>query len=81
MRLIFGFALRFFIAFVAAKLILGHLGADTPGYLVALTLVFVANTYLFDFLEYYHRGRWRHQPADRRTGGQANTENTADTTS
>ncbi len=74
MRKIFGFSLRFFIAFMAAKLILGHLGADTSGYLVALTSVFVANTYLFDFLDYYHRGVWRRQSASRQTAAQAKTE-------
>ncbi len=59
MRRIFGFALRFFIAFLLAKLFLGHLGADTPGCLLGLTLLLVANTYLFDFLEYYQQGSWR----------------------
>ncbi|MDI6853699.1 MAG: hypothetical protein QME75_08885 [Deltaproteobacteria bacterium] len=77
MKQVFGFSLRFFIAFVAAKLILGHLRADTPGHLVVLTLAFVANTYFFDFLEYYHQGRWRRQPSNRQSDAQANAEDAA----
>lgn len=61
MNLTFSFFLRLFIAFVAAKLILGHLEADTPAYLLGLTLLLVANTYLFDLLEYWHREGWRRQ--------------------
>jgi hypothetical protein len=76
MKLVFGFFLRVFIAFVAAKLILGHLGADTPGYLVGLTLLFVANTYFFDFLEYYHQGVWRRLQAGRQTSIPAKTDDT-----
>lgn len=63
MQRVFGFFLRLFSAFVAAKLLLGHLGLDTPGYLLGLSLLLVANTYLFDLLEYRHPGVRRHWPA------------------
>jgi hypothetical protein len=76
MRRLFGFFLRFFIAFVAAKFILGHLGADAPVYLVGLTALLVANTYLFDFLEYYNQGVWRRLKAGRKAPGKAETEDT-----
>jgi hypothetical protein len=59
MKRIFGFFLRLFLAFVAAKLLLGRLELDTPAYLLGLALLLVANTYVFDFLEYYHQGAWR----------------------
>lgn len=59
MKRVFGFFLRLFIAFVAAKLLLGRLGVDTPAYLLGLALLLLANTYVFDFLEYYHQGAWR----------------------
>ncbi len=81
MKRLFGFFLRLFIAFVAAKLLLGHLGLDTPKYLVGLALVLVANTYVFDFLEYYHRGSWRRllaagkEPARGKTAGEESQVN------
>jgi hypothetical protein len=59
MKRVFGFFLRLFIAFVAAKLVLGHLRADTPKHLVALTLVLLANAYLFDLLYQWNQGLWR----------------------
>ncbi len=76
MKRVFGFFLRLFIAFVAAKLILGHLEAGTPGYLVGLTLLFVANTYFFDFLEYYHQGVWRRLKTRGKTSIPAKTDDT-----
>jgi hypothetical protein len=74
MKLVFGFSLRFFIAFVAAKLILGHLGLDTPGYLLGLSLLLVANTYLFDFLEYNSQRVWRRLKARRKAPMKTETE-------
>ncbi len=61
MKRAFGFFLRLFMAFVAAKLILGRLEADTPVFLLGLTLLLVANAYFFDFLEYCGPGGWRRQ--------------------
>jgi|UniRef100_A0A7C3WI53 hypothetical protein len=59
MKRAFGFFLRLFIAFMAAKLVLAQLDADTPGYLTLLTALLVANAYLFDFLEQHGQGGWR----------------------
>jgi hypothetical protein len=66
MKRVFGFFLRLLIAFVAAKLILGRLNLDTPKYLIGLALLLVLNTYVFDFLEYYHEGAWRRLLAGRK---------------
>ena len=55
MKAFFIFFLRVFVCFVAAKLILRALGLDQRAYLIGLTLIFAANLYWFDFLEY--RGR------------------------
>lgn len=74
MKRVFGFSLRVFISFMAAKLILGHLGADTPGYLIGLTFLFLANAYLFNFLEYHYQGNWRWQKAEPRTSIQEDTK-------
>jgi hypothetical protein len=74
MKRVFGFFLRLFVAFVAAKLLLGHLGLDTPKYLMGLALVLVANTYVFDFLEYYHQGAWRRLLAGSKAEGKPESE-------
>jgi hypothetical protein len=66
MQRVFGFFLRLFFAFVAAKLILGHLGSDTPRHLVLLALALLANTYLFDLLYYLNQGMWRRLHDERR---------------
>jgi hypothetical protein len=55
MRIFFGFFLRLFICFLAAKFLLRALGWETRGYLVGLTLIFTANAYLFVLLEYRNR--------------------------
>jgi hypothetical protein len=55
MRIFFGFFLRLFICFLAAKFLLRALGWETRGYLVGLTLLFTANVYLFALLEYRNR--------------------------
>ena len=55
MKAFFIFFLRVFVCFVAAKLILRALGLDQRAYLIGLTLIFAANLYWFDFLEYRDR--------------------------
>ncbi len=77
MKKLFGFFFRLFIAFVAAKFILGHLGLDIPVYLMGLTALLVANTYLFDFLEYSSQGVWRRLKARRKAPVKAETEDTS----
>jgi len=66
MKLLFSFFLRLFISFVAAKLFLRAVGADTLGYLMGLTLILVGNIYWFDLLHYrecrYHRGQAQENP-------------------
>ena len=55
MKTLFIFFLRLFFCFVAAKLVLRGVGLDSRGYLTTLTVLFTANLYWFDYLEY--RGR------------------------
>ncbi len=55
MKGIFGFCLRFFISFVAAKLLLRAFAADTPGYILLLSLLFTLNLYWFDLSQISHR--------------------------
>jgi len=47
---LFRFFVRFFLAFLAAKLLLLLLGADSPGTLLGLSLGLTLLTYIFDFL-------------------------------
>jgi hypothetical protein len=48
MKALFGFCLRFFASFVAAKLLLRAFEADSPGYILGLSLLFTLNLYWFD---------------------------------
>jgi hypothetical protein len=60
MKPFFGFCLRFFCSFVVAKLLLRAFEADSPGYLLGLSLVFTLNLYWFDFSKFsdqWSRGR------------------------
>jgi hypothetical protein len=61
MKILFSFCIRLFISFVAAKMLLRAVGADTLGYLMGLTLILLANIYWFDLLHYreyrYQRGQ------------------------
>ncbi|MBM4287093.1 MAG: hypothetical protein FJ135_02895 [Deltaproteobacteria bacterium] len=50
--MIFGFFLRFFASFVAAKILLRALEADSMGYLLGLSFLFTLNLYWFDFSKY-----------------------------
>jgi hypothetical protein len=55
MKMIFGFCLRFFCSFVVAKLLLRAFEADSPGYLLGLSLLFTVNLYWFDLSKYSDR--------------------------
>jgi hypothetical protein len=55
MKMVFGFCLRFFCSFVAAKLLLRALDADSVGYLMGLSLLFTLNLYWFDLTKYSDR--------------------------
>jgi hypothetical protein len=60
----FTFSLRLLIAFLAAKFLTRHFGLEGMGYWLGLTLAFVANIYLFDYLDYRGHAlfRLRHSP-------------------
>jgi hypothetical protein len=55
MKALFGFCLRFFCSFVVAKLLLRAFEADSPSYILGLSLLFTLNLYWFDFSQYSHR--------------------------
>ncbi len=55
MKTFFGFCLRFFCSFVVAKLLLRAFEADSPGYLLGLSLLFTLNLYWFDLSKYSDR--------------------------
>jgi hypothetical protein len=55
MNIAFSFFLRLFICFAGAKFLLQAIGADSRGHLVALTLIFLANVYLFSYLIFKDR--------------------------
>ena len=49
MNVCFGFFLRLLLAFVAAKLFLRVLAAESLNWLILLTLIFLVNAYLFEY--------------------------------
>jgi hypothetical protein len=51
----FGFFLRLFLCFVAAKFLLRAIEVEGRGYLVGLTLLFLANFYWFSYLVFRDR--------------------------
>lgn len=51
----FSFFLRLFLCFAGAKFILQAIGAEGRGYLIGLTLLFLANVYLFSYLVFKDR--------------------------
>jgi hypothetical protein len=55
MNSLFSFFLRLFICFVAAKLVVQAVDLNTRNYLLALTVLFLVNAYLFDYLVYRSR--------------------------
>lgn len=74
MQRLFGFCLRFFAAFVAAKLLLRPFGADNNrGLLLLLSALLTVNLYWLDFIEireqlrgWWERRRWSHRHKDER---------------
>ena len=55
MNLVFSFFLRLFICFVAAKLVVQAVDLNSRDYLLALTVLFLVNAYLFDYLVFRNR--------------------------
>jgi hypothetical protein len=51
----FGFFLRLFFCFVAARFLLLAIGVGGRGYLVGLTMLFLANLYWFSYLVFRDR--------------------------
>jgi hypothetical protein len=65
MRTVFGFFLRLFICFVAAKFILRVLEVESRVYLVGLTVLFTANVYWLDYLGFRERIFFRPREQER----------------
>ena len=61
MSAVFGFFLRLFICFVAARFLLQSIGLEGREYLIGLTVLLLANVYLFGYLVFRER---RRTPAD-----------------
>jgi hypothetical protein len=61
MSAVFGFFLRLFFCFVAARFLLQSIGLEGRDYLVGLTILLLANVYLFSYLIFRER---RGAPAD-----------------
>jgi len=59
MKLIFGFIFRLFLAFLAAKLVTAIFGLPSLEALLGVTALFLANIFLFDYLDYRSRSSWR----------------------
>jgi hypothetical protein len=55
MSAFFGFFLRLFICFVAAKFLLNAVGVTSREYLVALTVALLANVYWLSYLLFRER--------------------------
>jgi hypothetical protein len=51
----FGFFLRLFLCFVAARFLLQAIGVEGRDYLVGLTLLFLVNVYWFNYLVFRDR--------------------------
>ncbi len=64
MRLLFNFALRLFLAFLAAKLLLGFLGGGSPALLLGLAFSLAGLTYLVGWLEHYYQRTWHSKAAE-----------------
>ena len=59
MKYIFNFFFRLFLAFLVAKLLTGLFGLPSREALLGLTGLFLANIFLFDYLNYRSRSSWR----------------------
>jgi len=64
MNLVFSFFLRLFICFVAAKLVVLAVDLNSRDYLLALTVLFLVNAYLFDYLVFRERRTGREAPPE-----------------
>ena len=62
MNLVFAFFLRLFICFVAAKLVVRAVDLNSRDYLLALTILFLVNAYLFDYLVFRDRRTGQESP-------------------
>jgi hypothetical protein len=65
MRHLFPFFLRLFFAFLAAKCLAILFSLQGLGSLIGLTLLFLGNVYLFDYLDFRSRTTWRRSQAVR----------------
>jgi len=61
----FGFFLRLFLCFVAAKFFLHAVGVDSRGYLMGLTLLLLANVYWLGYLVFRDQRAANSPPAER----------------
>jgi hypothetical protein len=59
MQPVFHFFFRLLFAFLAAKFLGLVFGLTGIGPLIGLTLLFLGNVYLFDYLDYRSRTAWR----------------------
>jgi hypothetical protein len=62
----FTFFLRLLFGFLAAKLLTRHFELAGLGYLLGITLFFVANVYFFEYLDYRGHALFRRKLARRR---------------
>ena len=65
MRHLFTFFFRLFVAFLAAKFLTQHFGLEGLAYWLGLTLAFLANVYLFDYLDYRGHSIFRRRQTPR----------------
>jgi hypothetical protein len=59
MQPIFSFFFRLLFAFLAAKFLARFFGLESLAPLLGLTLLFLGNIYLFDYLDYRSHTAWR----------------------
>ena len=64
MNLVFAFFLRLFICFVAAKLVVQAVDLNSRDYLLALTVLFLVNAYLFHYLVFRDRRTGQESPPE-----------------
>jgi hypothetical protein len=64
MQLAFNLAIRFLLAFLAAKVLLSLLGGGRPVTLLGLALSLVGLSYLISFLENYYQRTWQSKAAE-----------------
>ncbi len=62
MNSLFSFFLRLFICFVAAKLVVLVVDLNSRDYLLAMTVLFLVNAYLFDYLVFRSRQPAQEKP-------------------